>query len=290
VYGVDLNPMAVDLAKVSLWLEAQEPGKPLGFLDAHIKLGNGLIGATPVLLRDGIPSKAFKPVEGDDTKYAGFLEKQNDKELKGQGVMFDLAEKAKVANTTFAFSLSRITAAPADTLRDVHRQASAYRDWETSAAYVHALHVADAWCAAFMWHKAKDAPPAITHDVFRALQDPDATAASRATHDEIVRLGQEYCFFHWYLEFPEVFTVPDGATGVGVDPATGWAGGFSCVIGNPPWDKVDFEDRKYFSVVEPSIAAISGTARRTRISAWAKENPEAGARYFKGLFAADRIS
>ncbi|MGH3516698.1 MAG: DNA methyltransferase, partial [Haloechinothrix sp.] len=48
VYGVDLNPMAVELAKVSLWLEALEPGKPLGFLDAHIKLGNGLIGATPV--------------------------------------------------------------------------------------------------------------------------------------------------------------------------------------------------------------------------------------------------
>src|SRR5690606_8992888 len=42
VYGVDLNPMAVELAKVSLWLEALEPGKPLGFLDAHIKLGNAL--------------------------------------------------------------------------------------------------------------------------------------------------------------------------------------------------------------------------------------------------------
>ena len=48
IYGVDVNPMAVELAKVSLWLEALEPGKPLGFLDAHIKCGNALIGATPV--------------------------------------------------------------------------------------------------------------------------------------------------------------------------------------------------------------------------------------------------
>ncbi|WP_326642318.1 N-6 DNA methylase [Streptosporangium sp. NBC_01755] len=277
VYGVDLNPMAVELAKVSLWLEALEPGRPLGFLDAHIKHGNGLIGATPVLLRDGIPSKAFKAVEGDDDRYAKFLEKQNNEERAGQGGLFDLAGETKVANTTFASGLRRITNAPSGTLEEVHRQAADYRKWETSAAYVHAVHVADAWCAAFMWHKTKDAPPPVTYDVFRALQDPDATAASQATHDEIVRLRDEYRFFHWYLAFPDVFTVPDD--GAGVDPATGWAGGFSCVLGNPPWDKVDFEDKKYFSVVDPLIAAISGTARRTRIAGWAKENPEAGKRY-----------
>ncbi len=64
IYGVDLNPMAVELAKVSLWLEALEPGKPLGFLDAHVKHGNGLIGATPKLLAEGVPDDAFKPIEG----------------------------------------------------------------------------------------------------------------------------------------------------------------------------------------------------------------------------------
>ncbi|GAA4207263.1 N-6 DNA methylase [Streptosporangium oxazolinicum] len=279
VYGVDLNPMAVELAKVSLWLEALEPGKPLGFLDAHIKHGNGLIGATPVLLRDGIPSKAFKAVEGDDVSYAKFLEKQNDKERAGQVRLFDVAEETKVANTAFAFGLRRIINAPSDTLEKVHRQAEDYRNWENSAEYVNAVHLADAWCAAFMWHKVKDAPPAVTHNVFRALQDPDATAASQVTHDEIMRLSQEYHFFHWYLAFPEVFTVPDDASGADVDPATGWAGGFSCVLGNPPWDKVDFKDQEYFSIVEPSIAVISGTARRIRIAEWAKENTEAGKRY-----------
>lgn len=279
VYGVDLNPMAVELAKVSLWLEALEPGKPLGFLDAHIKHGNGLIGATPTLLRDGVPNKAFKPVEGDDTKYAGFLEKQNNEERAGQGGLFDLVEETKMANTALASGLRRIINSPADTLSDVHRQAMAYRDWESSAVYLHALHVADAWCAAFMWHKTKDAPPAITHDVFRALQDPDATAASQVTHDEIVRLRRQYRFFHWHLAFPEIFTVPGAASAVDMDPATGWANGFSCVIGNPPWDKVDFEDKKYFSVVDPAIAAISGTARRTRIAEWVDENPNAGEHY-----------
>ncbi|MFJ1595491.1 Eco57I restriction-modification methylase domain-containing protein [Streptomyces sp. NPDC088261] len=289
LYGVDLNPMAVELAKVSLWLEALEPGKALGFLDAHIKRGNGLIGATPALMLDGIPNKAFKAVEGDDEKYARFLEKQNDQERKGQSGLFDFGEEAKISNTAFASGLRRIISAPSGKLREVRAQKAAYEKWAGEKPYRQALHIADAWCAAFMWHKTKDAPPAITHDVFRALRDREGKAASKPVHDEIDELSEQYRFFHWHLEFPEVFVVPEGPTGSSpgsasgavaeVDPVTGWAGGFSCVVGNPPWDKVDFEDKKYFSVVEPSIAEIAGTARRTRIVEWEKENPDAGRRY-----------
>src|SRR5690606_25198537 len=50
IYGVDINPLAAELAKVSLWIESLEPGKPLAFLDAHIKVGNSLLGVTPALL------------------------------------------------------------------------------------------------------------------------------------------------------------------------------------------------------------------------------------------------
>ncbi|MEV1022010.1 DNA methyltransferase [Streptomyces sp. NPDC050264] len=282
VYGVDLNPMAVELAKVSLWLEALEPGKALGFLDAHIKHGNGLVGTTPTLMLDGIPNKAFKAVEGDDEKYAKFLEKQNDQERKGQSGLFEVVVETKVSNTAFASGLRRIIAAPSGNLRQVHAQQEAYEKLRDEKEYVHARHIADAWCAAFMWRKTKDAPAPVTHEVFQALRDPKARSASKATHDEIDELCDLYRFFHWHLEFPEVFTVPeraDGATGDAVDPATGWAGGFSCVVGNPPWDKVDFKDQEYFSVVEPAIAKISGVARRERIEQWANENSEQGERY-----------
>ncbi|MER7656741.1 Eco57I restriction-modification methylase domain-containing protein [Streptomyces albidoflavus] len=297
LYGVDLNQMAVDLAKVSLWLEALEPGKALGFLDAHIKRGNGLVGTTPRLMLDGIPNKAFKAVEGDDDKFARFLEKRNDHERKGQRGLFDVELDPKVSNTAFASGLRSIIAAPSDELREVRAQQAAYEDWRGQEEYRHARHLADAWCAAFMWRKTKDAPPPVTHEVFQSLRDPEGSAASEATHKEIRELRDRYRFFHWHLEFPEVFTVPErvgkpgkpGASGEGepadgVDPATGWSGGFSCVVGNPPWDKVDFEDKKYFSVVEPSIAAIAGTGRRTRIAEWEAENeragnPEAGRRY-----------
>ncbi|CAL9341414.1 hypothetical protein SUDANB106_00284 [Streptomyces sp. enrichment culture] len=283
IYGVDLNPMAVELAKVSLWLEAMEPGKPLSFLDAHIKHGNGLIGATPALMRDGIPDKAFKAIEGDDDGWARQLLNRNAEERRGQGALFETETETKVSNASFARGLRRIITSPDDSLTAVRRKEAAYRDWSASDEYRHALHLADAWCAAFVWFKREDAPPAITHKVFRGLEDPEGDSAPQSTHNEIVRLRDQYTFFHWHLEFPEVFTVPEGgdaspAAG-SVSPATGWAGGFSCVVGNPPWDKVDFEDKKYFSVVAPEIAEISGTARRTRIAEWERENPEAGKRY-----------
>ncbi|MCP5114523.1 MAG: N-6 DNA methylase, partial [bacterium] len=77
LYGVDINPMAVELCKVSLWMEAVEPGKPLSFLDHHIRVGNSLLGATPALLQKGIPDAAFKPIEGDDKAYCRELKKYN---------------------------------------------------------------------------------------------------------------------------------------------------------------------------------------------------------------------
>src|SRR5262249_11557313 len=55
LYGVDINPMAAELCRVSLWLEALEPGKPLSFLDHHIRVGNSLVGATTKLIEAGIP-------------------------------------------------------------------------------------------------------------------------------------------------------------------------------------------------------------------------------------------
>ncbi|MFD5001969.1 Eco57I restriction-modification methylase domain-containing protein [Streptomyces mutabilis] len=282
VYGVDLNPMAVELAKVSLWLEAMEPGRPLGFLDAHIRHGNGLIGATPALMRDGIPEAAFKKAEGDDEAWAKMLRARNEQERAGQGGLFDVESETRVANTAFASGLRRITSAPAHTLADVRRKEAAFEAWASSGEYLHALHLADAWCAAFVWVKQEDAPPAITHKVFRGLEDPEADAAPQSTHDEIARLRDQYAFFHWHLEFPEIFTVPDegSAEAAKVDPATGWAGGFSCVVGNPPWDRSEFEDKKYFSVVEPSIAEMTGSALRKGITTWLEDNPEGATRYW----------
>jgi len=84
IFGVDINPMSVELCKVGLWLEAVEPGKPLNFLDHHIKCGNSLLGANPMLIKDGIPDKAYEPITGDSKEAAKWMMKLNQKDRAGQ--------------------------------------------------------------------------------------------------------------------------------------------------------------------------------------------------------------
>ncbi|WP_405925862.1 Eco57I restriction-modification methylase domain-containing protein [Streptomyces sp. NBC_00035] len=272
IYGVDLNPMAVELARVSLWIEAMEPGKPLGFLDAHVKHGNGLIGATPKLLADGVPDDAFKPIEGDDRKYAAGLVKRNKAQRGGQDeLLFDT--DALPGNERYAAELARITAAPANSLKQVRAQESAYQAYVESTAYVQDLHAADAWCAAFVWPKQEGAPEAPTDQVFRALRGRDQAVMPDVTHEEILRLRDQYSFFHWHLEFPEVFSVAE--SGVGVQRGTGWAGGFDAVVGNPPWDQVQVDAREFFAAKRVDIAeAANMTARNKKIDLLATEDPE----------------
>ncbi|MGW5663290.1 Eco57I restriction-modification methylase domain-containing protein [Streptomyces sp. NPDC003758] len=262
IYGVDLNPMAVELAKVSLWLEALEPGKPLGFLDAHIKHGNALIGATPALLAKGIPDDAFKPIEGDDKKIAAAVKKRNAAERGGQ-LSFHTEERIWVSNAAFAESLRQITGARADTLRDVRLQSSRFRELEQSADYLRAVHIADAWCAAFVWPKWQGAPTPVTEGVFRDLQSPGA-GIPVSTNEEVIRLAGRYRFFHWHLEFPEVFRVSRMAES-DVDSSAGWAGGFSCVLGNPPWERIKLQEQEFFAQRDEAIANAPNAAARKRL-------------------------
>ena len=301
IYGVDLNPMAVELAKVSLWLEALDPGKPLSFLDAHVKCGNALIGATPKLIDGGIPAGAFKPIEGDDPKFAKSLERANAAQpvltagqrrvarfsapptlpgLEPQSYQEELFSDEIIfsqSNAALAAGLARIAHLPDGSLGEVHRQAAAYQDWEESAENQAKRLVADAWCAAFVWIKREDAPPAIVNRVFTALKEKGRSALPPPTATEIERLREEHGFFHWHLEFPGIFRVEEDNPHA--DPDTEWSGGFSCVLANPPWDKVDFEDKKYFSAVDQTIAELAGQKRRDRIKEWEREHQEEGWRY-----------
>ncbi|SFK91390.1 Eco57I restriction-modification methylase domain-containing protein [Streptomyces pini] len=284
IYGVDLNPMAVELAKVSLWLEALEPGKALGFLDAHVKHGNGLIGSTPKLLADGVPDDAFKPIEGDEKKYAAALVKRNRAQRSGQDELtFDT--ETLPGNDRYAAELTRIVTAPADKLEQVRAQENAYRAYVESTSYVQDLHAADAWCAAFVWPKREGAPEAPTDQVFRALRGRDQSAVPDSTHAEILRLRDQYRFFHWHLEFPEVFAVPE--SGAGVQPETGWAGGFDAVVGNPPWERVKLQEQEFFAQRDPRIAEAKNAAARKKLIAALANDPD-GTRLFAEFGAAKR--
>ncbi|WP_304455459.1 DNA methyltransferase [Nocardiopsis sp. YSL2] len=288
IYGVDLNPMAVELAKVSLWLEALEPGKPLNFLDAHVKHGNALIGATPKLLKGGIPDEAFKPIEGDDKKYARFLARTNKEERGGQIGLFDIADDAvKVDNTAFGRKLRQITGVRADSLEQVRHQEDAYREWASSEDYVRDKRVADAWCAAFVWRKTHDAPRAVTQEVFRNLSNAEqGNGAPYTTVEEIERLRDQHRFFHWHLEFPDVFA----ASGKGdTEVANGWSGGFSCVLGNPPWERIKLQEQEYFAQRDEEIAKAKNASVRKKLIEELRDDEEKAALYWQ-FAAAKRLA
>lgn len=280
IYGVDVNPLAAELAKVSLWLEALQPGRPLTFLDAHIKVGNALLGTTPALLAGGIPDDAFNPIEGDDKKAATGLKKRNkaERDTPDQGELFGAAA-VDPSNTKLRKRLAEITEASVDSLEDAHLAQRRYADYEASPVLRHARLIADAWCAAFVQPKVAGAP-AITQAVLRRVADlnepltdggdsPDVRAA-REIVEVIESASRRYRFFHWHLEFPNIFVVPQG----GVATATGWTGGFSCVIGNPPWERVKLQEREFFEARDQRIAqAPTAAARRRLIAALVETNP-----------------
>ena len=202
--------MAVELCKVSLWLEAIEPGRPLSFLDHRIRLGNALIGTTPSLLAAGVPDAAFKPLEGDDKTWVTSLRKRNKAEREGQhGLDFD-AGGANDSAGTFAASLAEIDALADDTVEAVEAKQRLHRKLGSSPEAARARMSADAWCAAFVALKRPN-EQVITSAVVRRLAE-DPAAVSDEVVNTVRRLAREHNFVHPHLEFADVFdpTAPGG--------------------------------------------------------------------------------
>lgn len=274
IYGVDINPMAVELCKVALWMEALEPGKPLSFLDHHIQCGNSLIGATPALLRKGIPDEAFKPIEGDDKEYCKKYKKQNKEERKGQMKLFDPDQDnmpwQQLGN--LAVSMTRLDDIADDDIEGIERKQKQYEKMVGSNPYIYGQLLADAWCAAFVWKKTDEFPYPITEDTFRRIKrNPDSTESW--IQDEVEKLNKHYQFFHWYIAFPDVFK-PSLETEVIAHEIAGWSGGFDVVLGNPPWEKLKVQEKEWFSTRDSQISsARTAATRRKMIASLEEKNP-----------------
>lgn len=119
IFGVDINPMAVELCKINLWLESLTPGRPLSFLDHHIQCGNSLLGATPALLKKGIPDEAFTPIEGDDKKVCAAMKRQNRDERSGQMTFFMGGDKPWDRMGDLAASVANLEHGDDDTVAGV---------------------------------------------------------------------------------------------------------------------------------------------------------------------------
>jgi Eco57I restriction-modification methylase len=286
MYGVDLNPMAAELAKVSLWLEALEPGKPLSYLDQNIRVGNSLLGVTPALLAEGLPDAAFTPIEGDDRKVCSALKKQNAVERQGQHDLFSQSG-IPVTNAVLAKRAGEIVHTLPENLEDlhIHQQRQAAELAASPERRIQKL-LADAWCAAFMQPKTDvTRSTAITQAVLESFAKTSGTLDLAAAEQLVADLTRQYRFFHWHVEFPHIFRVGD--TTIDTDLQTGWAGGFNCIIGNPPWEKVKLQEKEFFAAHGSKIRDLAGAKRKKAITALITVDPALWREYQLALRQAD---
>ena len=219
LFGVDLNPMAVQLARVSLWLTTLAADKPLTFLDHHLRVGDSLAGASlDDLLRRppgrsrrsrSIPRRAHLP-------------------------LFDSSDLEETLRSVLP-ARQRIEREPGDSLTRIRSKEAALAALDQPGSVLSSWKaVADLWCACWFW----DAPPEVPDE--RAFSDLASrlrgaggslpASAARVWCDAARAVAQRRRFFHWTLEFPEVFFEADGR--VLANP------GFDAIVGNPPWDMV----------------------------------------------------
>jgi hypothetical protein len=261
IHGVDRNPMAVELAKVALWIESVSPGQPLGFLDANIRCGDALLGVFDLaVLEDGIPDEAYKPLTGDSKDAAKFYLKANRDAKKGQGT-FDFAGGGGVMPAKpIAAGLGRIKSMPEDTVAQVEKKRQAFEAWKADPARYATEVACDLYIAAFLMPKtevpASHLRPMVptTADVRLKLAGGNVYGPLEGAAMDVAKAASA---LHWPLEFPDVMVTK---------------GGFDVVLGNPPWERIKLQEQEFFA--GHPVADEPNAAARTRAIAKLAEAPE----------------
>ena len=288
VYAVDYNPDAVELCKVVLWIEGYCAGKPLSFLDHHIRCGNSVLGVSDLqMLIDGVPDKALTAEDKDTLKA---LKKLNQEAVKavngntGNEPTFGFEnpfgiEEMSIAQIGLADKIRFINHLPEDTLEQEIVKQLRWQELMASARVDCLRRACDIYAYAF-YHTVKadelykdeggtdkeldlEAEVPYTKTVMRALQEIEAMEClekgkplptyyrqlSADFKTEVKRMAEEQRFFHWCVEFPEVFAANKG---------------FDVMCGNPPWDKIKVEDKKWFESHGRSDIVNAGTAAQRK--------------------------
>ena len=269
IYGVDRNEFAVELCKVSLWMEALDPGKPLNFLDHRIRHGDSLVGVIdPSIVEDLIPNDAYSAVTGDDKEVARGIKARNQATLK--------AHKPGQALIRFASGADAdvFTEAEEDTVEQVRAKAELYQEWleeDHRRREVTALHL---WTAAFFvplteGNQGRVPTSATLIDLATNVPISNIQEAVDAANECADRLA----FFHWKIEFPDVYTP-------GHD-------GFDVVLSNPPWGHLKLQEKEFFAGRDVQIATAPNKAARERLIQALREASERGVRDPRAVAFAD---
>jgi hypothetical protein len=263
IHGVDRNPMAVELAKVALWIESVSPGQPLGFLDANIRCGDALLGVFSLdALEEGVPEAAYKPLTGDDKTAAKYYFQQNKAAKKGQG-QFDWAGgTGAMPPRKLAANLSTIRRMPEDTVGQVEKKREAYEAWRRDPARYATRVACDLYVAAFLLPKT-EVPLNHGRNIVPTTAEVRAKLGGGQVYGPLEAAAVDAAaaarVLHWPLAFPDVMVE---------------RGGFDVVLGNPPWEVVQLGEEEYFDSRAPEIAELKGATRKRAIAALETERPE----------------
>ncbi|WP_337395380.1 Eco57I restriction-modification methylase domain-containing protein [Prevotella sp.] len=316
VYAVDYNPDAVELCKVVLWIEGYCAGKPLSFLDHHIRCGNSVLGVSDLqMLIDGVPDKALTAEDKDTLKALKKLNQEAVKAVNGNTgneptLGFENpfgVEEMSIAQIGLADKIRFINHLPEDTLEQEIVKQLRWQELMASARVDCLRRACDIYAYAF-YHSVKadelykdkggtdkelylEAEVPYTKTVMRALQEIEAMEClekgkplptyyrqlSADFKTEVKRMAEEQRFFHWCVEFPEVFAANKG---------------FDVMCGNPPWDKIKVEDKKWFESHGRADIVNAGTAsqRKKAIADLPSTDPILYKEYAKALADAEALS
>ncbi len=269
IHGVDRNPMALELARMALWLEAYTPERALGFLDHHLQCGDALLGILDTgSLREGIPEGAFKALTGDDAAVARLLKRQNKEGLRA-------LEQAKESGQftmdlglgAFEKAYDELEALTDDAVSGVEAKAAKYGELREAVLGGRVAIAADLLLAAYLTPMRLPAGArALTEQQAR---ERFATTASLSLALEgllspdagVAKTARAVCtaarVFHWPIAFPQIFA----------------RGGFDVVLGNPPWEVSQLNEREFFLALAPEIAALASARRKQAIASLEQERP-----------------
>lgn len=260
LYGVDLNPLAVELAKMAVWVETMDRDLPFGFLDHKLRCGNALVGCWMDRLEE-YPTAAWSREGGDK---ADGVETKALKEaficavgemqsiLKRESVTAHERQHGQAAASLPGFDMGQSPVSVLSECRsaletmhsippqDVERISAVWRDLQSKPNIQALLAAMDRWCALFYWPGVQDG------QTLAPAELPMPSSWNKPEHLARARtIAEQHRFFHWELAFPEVFRGADA--------------GFDAALGNPPWEILKPNSNEFFTVFDPIFRTYKGT-------------------------------
>lgn len=262
IYGVDKNPLAIELARTALWLEGYEAGKPLFFLDHHLLVGDALLGIINTSqLMHGIPDAAFKPLSGDDKLLCSELMKLN-REYRKSFLEHNKSQNFSLMleDSNSLIELLALEQMPDDNAEQIAAKEKAYRELNYQISKSNLKESADLFVGVFLSSKNKDFDEKLIPDsrnlFLNLYTNQIADNLKEIFQSNRITYAKQLCadnqVLHWPVVFAQVFANNHN--------------GFDCVLGNPPWEVPQLGEEEYFSSRAPQIAELSGKARKYAIT------------------------